>query len=140
MQIRSVVTALACGAALSVVGLAQQGGGAGQQATGQQNTRQHGTAKMHHKKPVVRYGTVTEYNAGQNLTLKMRGREGTHKYDLNNVSANIPSDIAVGSHVKVIEGMTQNGERSLTVEPVTAKTKATRQQRKTGSQSQQPQK
>lgn len=82
----------------------------------------------------VHYATVTKYEAGKTLEVKMRGLTGKHSYDLSTVTANIPGNIATGSHVKITDSVDENGRHSITVEPAPAGGTAARQQ---GGQKQQ---
>jgi putative membrane protein len=70
----------------------------------------------------VHYGTVTKYQAGKTIELKMRDRSGRHSYSLSegNVHAEVPADIKAGSQVRVIEKVDPNGRRSIIVEADTA--------------------
>ena len=69
----------------------------------------------------VHYGTVTKFEPGQTLQLKMRNRLGRHVYDLSgtNVSANVSPDIKVGDQVSVTESVDQNGRRSVQIQKQT---------------------
>lgn len=77
----------------------------------------------------VHYGTVTKYEAGKTLEVKMRGRTGRHSYDLTNMSANITGTIAPNSRVKITESVDENGRRSITVEPAPSGGAAARQKK-----------
>jgi putative membrane protein len=64
------------------------------------------------------YGTVTKYQAGQTLELKMRNHLGRHVYDLagDNIAANVSSDVKPGDQVSVTENVDANGRRSIQVQ------------------------
>ncbi len=111
---------LASGGAGSASRMGEQGGAAG--APGQKST--------------VHYATVTKYEAGKTLEVKMRGRTGKHSYDLSTTTANITGNVAAGSRVKITENVDENGKRTITVEPAPPSGgTATRQQK--GQQQQQ---
>ena len=79
------------------------------------------TADMHGATPSDQswtdYGTVTRYEQGKLLELKIRDRIGRHVYNISegNVAAQIPSDLAVGSQVVLTESIDKNGKRGLAV-------------------------
>lgn len=63
------------------------------------------------------YGTVTRYEAGKSIELKIRDRIGRHVYDLSgsHKNTNIPSDVQVGSQVVVTEMIDKNGQGTLEI-------------------------
>jgi putative membrane protein len=63
-----------------------------------------------------RSGTVTRYEPGKTLEVKVRDRIGRHRYNLSSISANIPADLKTGDMVAVSEHVDSNGTRTLTVE------------------------
>jgi len=66
-------------------------------------------------KDTVHNGTITKYEPGKTLTLKMRGRLGAHTYDLSKMSANVPDGLSTGDKVQVTETVDVNGRRTITV-------------------------
>jgi putative membrane protein len=64
------------------------------------------------------YGTVTNFEAGKSLELKVRDRAGRHVYDLNDASATaqVPADLGIGSKVVVHETVDRNGHHLIRVE------------------------
>ncbi len=89
-------------------------------------------------KSTVHYGTVTKYEAGKTLEVKMRGRTGKHSYDLNTTTANITGSVTPGSHVKITENVDENGRRTITVEPAPPSGGTAARQQKGHQQQQQP--
>ena len=63
------------------------------------------------------YGTVTRYEAGKTIELKIRDRIGRHVYDLSegHKDTSIPSDVRVGSQVVVTEMIDKNGQRTVEI-------------------------
>ena len=72
----------------------------------------------------VHYGTVTKYQSGKTIELKMRDRAGRHSYSLEEgtLKTDIPADIKVGSQVRITEKVDPNGHRSIKVEADTMST------------------
>lgn len=63
--------------------------------------------------------TVTSYQPGQRLEVKIRNRVGRHVYDLapNQITANVPANLKVGDQVTIQESIDSNGHGSITVQP-----------------------
>lgn len=79
--------------------------------TGASDIPAGGTASTHH-------GTVTRYEAGKMLELKIRGRSGRHVYDLTTVrpAGEFPANLKTGSRVSVTESVDPNGLRTLNIQ------------------------
>ena len=64
-------------------------------------------------------GKVKEYNEGNSIVVTTaKGKD--RKFDLSgdNLTANVPAGVAVGSDVKVVEKTDNSGHKTVTVEPV----------------------
>ena len=117
---------LASGGAGAASRMSEGSGAAGQQAA------------TPGQKTAVHYGTVTKFEPGKTLEVKMRGTAGKHSYDLSTLTANVTGHIAQGSRVKITETLDENGRHTMTVEPAPPSGgTATRQQK--GQQQQKPQ-
>lgn len=66
----------------------------------------------------VYYGTVSRFEPGQVLELKMRHRIGLHVYTLanGNITATIPEGLKSGAQVTVVESVDSNGLETLQVQ------------------------
>lgn len=65
----------------------------------------------------VQYGTVTGFQPGQRLEVKLRGTTGTQVFDLANMAANIGPGIGKGTQVRITQYTDANGAHHITVEP-----------------------
>jgi len=64
-------------------------------------------------------GKVKEYTEGKSIVVTTaKGKD--RKFDLSgdNLTANVPSGVAVGSEVKVVEKVDSSGQKTVTVEPI----------------------
>jgi hypothetical protein len=68
-------------------------------------------------------GVVKEYEAGKNIEITT-AKNKDEKIDLTDkdLTATISPDVAVGKKVKAVEKTDDNGKKTLTIEPMTAKT------------------
>jgi putative membrane protein len=64
------------------------------------------------------YGTITKYEPGKMVELKVRDRLGRHVYDLagDNIAADVTPDLKVGDQVAVTEHVDANGRASIQIQ------------------------
>ena len=64
-------------------------------------------------------GTVKEYNEGKSIVVTTaKGKHRKFRLSGDNLTANVPWGVAVGSDVKVVETKDSSGHKTVTVEPI----------------------
>jgi hypothetical protein len=63
-------------------------------------------------------GKVKEYNEGKSIVVTTaKGKDRTFDLSGDNLTANVPAGVTVGSDVKVVEKTDTSGHKTVTVEP-----------------------
>ena len=80
-----------------------------------ENTTDAGTRKTKSHSAI---GKVKEYNEGKSIVITTaKGKDRTFDLSGDNLTANVPAGVTVGSDVKVVEKTDTSGHKTVTVEP-----------------------